>query len=104
MKRHGMEQVKGNYQKEGGVQSTLNVLLGSGTTMRRNPRSATDAQQIIYGNASAIVAMVPICMATLMAMVPLELYLKDLAADRVRDRHLSRTVSPRTRVPSASGV
>ena len=39
MKRHGMEQVKGNHKKEGSVQSTLNVLLGSGNTKREKSTS-----------------------------------------------------------------
>ena len=45
MKRHEMEQVRGNYKKEGVVQSTLNVLLGSGNTKRgeiHEPRRMPD--------------------------------------------------------------
>ena len=53
----------------------------------KNPRAATDAQQITSGNASAIVAMVPICTATLMAMVPLEVFLKDLVREAFFPSH-----------------
>ena len=103
MKRHGTEQMKKVTLRRRVVCSPRSMFCWAlGPPRGRNPRAATDAQQITSGNASAIVAMVPICTATLMAMVPLAVYPKDPAADRVRVCHLSRAGSPRTLFRAAS--
>ena len=103
MKRHGRDKVRGNCKKAAVVQSTSNVLPSSwahreGDTheLRGMHNKKTDCR------TNAIAATVPICTATLMAMVPPEVLLKGLAPYCVRDCHLSMAGTPRTRVPSSA--
>ena len=98
MKRHGRDTVRSNYKKEGSVQSTSNLLLnelwafqeGETHELRQmhNKQPTVERMQLRQWCQSV--------RPLLMALVPLEVHLKGLASDCVRDRHLSMAGSPRT--------